>query len=232
MRGSTDKSLFVSLCYSPYQIILLFLFPSLLSPSPSSQLGTMHASFCVVCFHGDGRWICRQLRSFSLFSSIRPSWSVFFSFFFIFPLLRPRGRGPLLSARRLPCPAPRGFSFSCLEPERGLLSVRTQPLAYNESENLRGTQGMRRMITYIETKNRPTRRRSAALLLSLSVVLPPSSPSRPKTPGHLAKRAIAARIKRSDIVTRRFVFAQRMLWERYKICYFLLVIIKLAKCYI
>lgn len=45
-------------------------------------------------------------------------------------------------------------------------SVRAQPLAYNETENLRGTRGMRRMITYIETKNRPTRR-SAALSLVL-----------------------------------------------------------------
>ena len=33
----------------------------------------MHASFCVVCFHRDGRWICWQLRCFPLtFSSIRP----------------------------------------------------------------------------------------------------------------------------------------------------------------
>lgn len=46
-------------------------------------------------------------------------------------------------------------------------SVRAQPLAYNETENLRGTRGMRHMITYIETKNRPARR-SAALSLFLS----------------------------------------------------------------
>lgn len=142
-----------------------------------------------------------------------PLFFSFFFFFFIFPLLRPRGRDPLsllLSARRLPRPASRGFSFSCLEPGRGLLSVRAQPLAYNETENLRGTRGMQRMITYIETKNRPARR-SAALFLSLSVVLSSSSPPRPKTRGHLAKRAIAARIKRSGIVTKRFVSAGRML---------------------
>lgn len=46
-------------------------------------------------------------------------------------------------------------------------SVRAQPLAYNETENLRGTRRMRHMITYIETKNRPARR-SAALSLFLS----------------------------------------------------------------
>lgn len=83
---------------------------------------------------------------------------------------------PFLSIfpRRLPRPTPRGFSFSCLELGRGLLcAVRTQPLAYNETENLRGTRRMRRMITYIETENRPAR--SAAHSLSLSLTLSFSS---------------------------------------------------------
>lgn len=77
-------------------------------------------------------------------------------------------------------------------------SVRAQPLAYNETENLRGTRGMRRMITYIETKNRPTRRSAArSPFLSLSACLFSKTPRH----FHLSKRA---RIEFRDPTTATF----------------------------
>lgn len=85
-------------------------------------------------------------------------------------LLRPRGpfspsfRDVFLALRLA------ASLFPASSPGRGLLcAIRTQPLAYNETENLRGTRGMRRMITYIETENRPARRSAArSLFLFLS----------------------------------------------------------------
>lgn len=191
-----------------------------LSLFPCSQLGTMHASFCVVCFHGDGRWICRQLCCFPSpprfppsarpRSSSFPSSSSFFvrdvgpfspSFRDVFLVLR-------LAASLFPTLSPGEDS-----------SVRAQPLAYNETENLRGTRGMRRMITYIETKNRPARR-SAALSLFLS--RSSSSLLRlPKTPRyfHLAERTVANRVPRSSIISKRSV-SKRLLREHYEICFY------------
>lgn len=159
----------------------------------------MHASFCVVCFHGDGRWICWQLRCFPLtFSSIRPPAILFFSFFFLFP--RPRDVGPFFPSFRDVFLALRlaASLFPTLSPREDS-SIRAQPLAYNETENLRGTRGMRCMITYIETKNRPARR-SAALSLFLS--RSSSSLLRlPKTSRyfHLAKRTVVAWTTRLNI---------------------------------
>lgn len=105
------------------------------------------------------------------FSSIRPSAILFFSFFFLF--LRPRRRDPFSPSFRDVFLALRlaASLFPTLSPGEDS-SIRAQPLAYNETENLSGTRGMRHMITYIETKNRPARR-SAALSLfpSFSLVL-------------------------------------------------------------
>lgn len=156
----------------PSLVLSFSFFPlcSLLLPL-SSQLGTMHASFCVVCFHGDGRWICRQLRCFSSFSStpspgISSSSSSSSSFFV-------RGVSALSLLLSATSSSPYASRLLFFLPRRRGLSVRAQPLAYNETENLRGTRRMRRMITYIETKNRPARRRrSAARSLSSSVSLP------------------------------------------------------------
>lgn len=201
MRGSTDKRrLSSSLSLPDNPSFLLFLSDL---PLPELSVGDNARQFL--------RRLLPRRRTMNLpaapqlllvFLHVRPSHSVLFSSFLILPLLRPRvlflsffPRDIFLALRLA------ASLFPASSPGGGLLSVRTQPLAYNETENLRGTRGMRRMITYIETKNRSARR-SAALLISLSVVLPASSPSRSKTPGHLAKRAIAARIKRSDIVTR------------------------------
>lgn len=160
----------------------------------------MHASFCVVCFHGDGRWICRQLHCFPprFPPSARPRFSsspcsssfIRESVGSFSPPFRDVFLALRLAASLFPISSPGEDS-----------SVRAQPLAYNETENLRGTRGMRHMITYIETKNRPARR-SAALSLFLSRSA--SSPRLPKTPQyfHLAKRTVANRVPRLNIVSK------------------------------
>jgi len=95
---------------------------------------------------------------------LHPPAILFFSFFFLFVRdvnpFSPSFRDVFLALRLAASLFP---TLSSGEDS----SIRAQPLAYNETENLRGTQRMRRMITYIETKNRPARR-SAALSLFLS----------------------------------------------------------------
>ena len=137
----------------------------------ASQSGTMHASFCVVCFHREhdpDRWICSRtwptiLVFFLLFFSLRhtppPPFSSRCLFLLLFLSL---SLSVSVSSIRSFFPSLAHLAASsspfALKEEKRCRSFSNPPSRTTRPKILRGTRGMRRMITYIEPEGRLARR--------------------------------------------------------------------------